>query len=119
LSVRDNVQLADRLRGGATSSADELLAAVGLDKRANAFPPQLSGGETARAGLAVALAGRPVALFADEPTAEVSHSEERQLLELIRSLRPTDGGALIVTHSAQVDQFADRVLHLDEGRLVV
>jgi putative ABC transport system ATP-binding protein len=118
LTVRDNVQLAYRLRESRESNAEELIEAVGLAERAGAYPPQLSGGETARAGLAVALAGSPAALLADEPTAEISRSEEGRLLGLLRDLIPATGGAVIVTHSKQVEEIADRVLHLHEGRLV-
>jgi putative ABC transport system ATP-binding protein len=119
LSVRDNVDVARRLRGGdGTTSADELIDAVGLASRAGAYPPQLSGGETARAGLAVALAGAPLVLLADEPTAEVSWAEETDLLRLVRELRPEQGGTVVVTHSNAVAEAADRVLDLHEGRLV-
>jgi putative ABC transport system ATP-binding protein len=119
LSVRDNVELARRLRDGSHATPrDELIDAVGLASRANAFPPELSGGETARAGLAVALAGAPMVLLADEPTAEVSWAEETDLLRLFRELRPEHGGTVVVTHSAAVADAADRVLDLHEGRLV-
>jgi putative ABC transport system ATP-binding protein len=118
LTVRDNIRVAHRLRDRVQPSPDELLDAVRLSARAHAYPPQLSGGETARAGLAAALAGSPVALLADEPTAEVSYGEERQLLELIRELVPAAGGGVIVTHSKVVAAISDRVVQLHEGRVV-
>lgn len=118
LTVRDNVLVAHRLRKGTEPGPDELVDAVGLSNRSGAFPPQLSGGETARAGLAVALAGSPVALLADEPTAEVSYVEEKDLLRLIRALTPADGGGVLVTHSKVVAAVADRVVDLRDGRLV-
>jgi putative ABC transport system ATP-binding protein len=119
LSVRSNVEVARKLRGGDdTTSADELIDAVGLGQRAGAFPPELSGGETARAGLAIGLAGAPLVLLADEPTAEVSWAEETDLLRLLRELRPARGATVVVTHSAAVAEAADRVLDIHEGRLV-
>jgi putative ABC transport system ATP-binding protein len=118
LSVRDNVELARRLRGPSGTAAGELVARVGLEHRAAAFPAELSGGETARAGLAVALAGAPLLLVADEPTAEVSRVEETALLDLIRELRPRNGATVLVTHSPAVADRADRVLELLDGRLV-
>jgi putative ABC transport system ATP-binding protein len=137
LSVEGNVDLAGFLRQRARSSrrarqldiavADPgaiaasqtgpLLQGVGLASRARARPSTLSGGETARANLAVALSGAPVVLLADEPTAEISRSEERDVLTLISSLRPPDGVTLVVTHSEAVASAADRVLELDGGKL--
>jgi putative ABC transport system ATP-binding protein len=89
---------------------------VQLEDRAHARPSTLSGGETARANLAVALAGSPSLLLADEPTAEVSTTEEAALLTLLRELRSSDGATLLVTHSPAVAEAADRVLHLVDGR---
>jgi putative ABC transport system ATP-binding protein len=118
LSVFDNLRLAASFRARAVTDAElgELLEKVGLADRARARPSTLSGGETARASLAVALAGGPRLLLADEPTAEVSTSEEAVLLQLIRDLLPADGAALLVSHSPRVAGTADRVLHLVDGR---
>lgn len=122
LSVRENVRLALSLReragGGGGPAPDELLDGLGLTAVARARPQTLSGGETARAGLAVALAGQPDVLLADEPTAEVSTVEERDILELLRSWRPPQSATVLVTHSDVVAAHADRVLRLVDGRLV-
>lgn len=127
LSVLANVELASSLRragrrraspiGEATLTPGELLAGLGIESRASARPSTLSGGETARANLAVALTGGPTLLLADEPTAEVSTAEETALLDLLAYVRPADGAALLVTHSAAVARAADRVLELVDGRL--
>ena len=89
LTVLDNVRLALSLReragGGGGPSPEELVDGLGLGAVRIARPLTLSGGETARAGLAVALAGAPDVLLADEPTAEVSTAEETQVLDLLRS----------------------------------
>ncbi len=105
--------------GVATSTTDhlELLDALGLADRAHARPSTLSGGETARANLAVALAGGPRLLLADEPTAEVSSAEESSLLDLLRRIRPSVGATLVVTHSTAVARAADRTVHLVDGRV--
>lgn len=118
LDVLDNLRLAASFRSTTSGAAElhHLLASVQLEERAHARPSTLSGGETARANLAVALAGGPRLLLADEPTAEVSTTEEAALLDLLRSLRPSDGATLLVTHSPAVAGAADRVLHLLDGR---
>lgn len=119
LDVRGNLRLAASFRPGTASPAelDRLLDAVRLADHRSARPSTLSGGETARANLAVALAGGPRLLLADEPTAEVSAAEETVLLRLLRALLPPDGATLLVTHSPAVADAADRVLHLVDGKV--
>ena len=119
LDLVGNLRLAGSFRRP-TPSAGELVAlleAVGLRHRATARPSTLSGGETARANLAVALTGAPRLLLADEPTAEISREEEETLLELLRALQPADGATVLVTHSTAVAEAADRVVHLVDGRV--
>lgn len=118
LDVFGNVRLASSFRPTQPTTDDllALLDAVDLTDRARARPSTLSGGETARANLAVALAGGPRLLLADEPTAEVSTPEESAILDLLRALQPRDGATVLVTHSSAVAQAADRVLHLVDGR---
>jgi putative ABC transport system ATP-binding protein len=117
LSVLENVHFAASLRNGSGPTPDELLDALGLKAVRRANPRTLSGGETARAGLAVALAGAPAVLLADEPTAEVSSDEEDTILDLLQQWRPHGGATVIVTHSAAVASHADRIVHLTDGRL--
>jgi putative ABC transport system ATP-binding protein len=118
LDVRENLRLAGTFRAGRAAPAglDDLLASVGLAERSHARPSTLSGGETARANLAVALVGTPRLLLADEPTAEISRSEETAVLDLLRLLQPSDGGTVLVTHSTAVARAADRVVHLVDGK---
>jgi putative ABC transport system ATP-binding protein len=116
LTVLGNVRLARSL---ARSQADPagLLASLGIGERAHALPDQLSGGERARAGLAVALAGSPVVLLADEPTGDLDEATEERLLGVLRK-RARDGCAILVaSHSEAVAAAADRNLVLREGRL--
>jgi putative ABC transport system ATP-binding protein len=122
LSVLQNVRFAAALRTRGASrlgdpSPEELVDRLGLAPVRTARPQTLSGGETARAGLAVALAGSPTVLLADEPTAEVSAAEEDSLLDLLEQWRPAHGAVVLVTHSPVVAGRADRVLHLVDGRL--
>jgi putative ABC transport system ATP-binding protein len=117
LSVLENVQLASRLRGSGEPGNEWLLEQLGLWQLRRSLPRKLSGGETARAGLAVALAGAPAVLLCDEPTAEISVAEERDVLTLLDRLRPRNGATVLVTHSPAVAEYADRRLHLVDGRV--
>jgi putative ABC transport system ATP-binding protein len=117
LSVDGNVALAQRLAGHTDGAPqrEEILERCGLGPRAHALPRRLSGGELARAGLAVALANDPAVLLADEPTGELDEATARRVLGLLRE-RAGDGAAvLIVTHSAHVAAAADREIRLRDG----
>lgn len=119
LSVADNVALVVRTRhrAHARRAAAGLLDQVGLSPRAGALPGQLSGGEAARAGLAVALANDPPVLVADEPTGELDGEAERRVLNLLTARAERGAAVLLVTHSPQVIAIADRVLTLRDGVL--
>ncbi len=119
LSVRDNVALVINRgeRRSARRRTAELLARVGLTARAGALPRELSGGEAARAGLAVALANDPPVLIADEPTGELDGDTEHLVLDLLVGRAESGGAVLVVTHSPQVVAIADRVLTLQDGVL--
>lgn len=119
LDLRSNVALVQRLRGRGTPArrtVADLLDLVGLTARARALPRELSGGELARAGLAVALAADPVVLVADEPTGELDLDTERRVLELVRSVAAEGAAVVVASHSAEVAAGADRVLRLADGR---
>jgi putative ABC transport system ATP-binding protein len=118
LSVQQNVQLAQRLVGRVDDQRiGSLLAEVGLADRATATATKLSGGEAARAGLAVALANEPVVVLADEPTGELDQANADRIMDLLR--RRADRGAtiLVVTHNARVAASADRTVTLVDGRI--
>lgn len=116
LDVRENVVFAGSLRGNDGPSADELIDGLGLAAVRHSLPHTLSGGESARAGMAVALAGSPTLLLADEPTAEVSADEEERVLALLDRWRPAGGATILVTHADAVAAHADRVVQLLDGR---
>src|SRR5439155_8683457 len=95
LELRDNVRAAQALaKERRRGDPDELLESVGLGHRRTARPSTVSGGEAARAGLAVALANDPPVLLADEPTGEVDAETESALLELFRA-RAAQGSAVV------------------------
>jgi putative ABC transport system ATP-binding protein len=118
LTVAQNVRMAQALvPGNRGPEPGRLLDDVDLAHRASARPSTLSGGEVARASLAVAMANDPPVLLADEPTGEVDQKIETRLLELLRR-RASDGKAvLVVTHSEHVAAAADRVVRIVDGRI--
>ncbi|MCW3016385.1 MAG: transporter related protein [Solirubrobacterales bacterium] len=119
LSVDANVALAQRLGDSATPDSwrTEVLQRCGIKARAGARPSQLSGGELARAGLAVALANDPPVLLADEPTGELDEVTAESVLSLLRERARAGAAVLIVTHNPEVAAAADREIRLRDGRI--
>lgn len=118
LTVRQNIALAQRLIGRAAADrADALLDSVGLAKRGHAHPGELSGGESARAGLAVALANEPHVLLADEPTGEVDSATESHILDLLLTHAHAGVAILVASHSPAVAAAADNVIRLHDGQV--
>jgi putative ABC transport system ATP-binding protein len=118
LTVAQNITAAQALaREADASSVETLLSGVGLAERVHARPATLSGGEAARAGLAVALANDPPLLLADEPTGEVDHANETLLLDLLRARADAGHAVVLVTHSDRAAGVADRTIHLHDGRI--
>jgi putative ABC transport system ATP-binding protein len=119
LTVEDNIRLQMYLTGRVKiKQIDALIDRVGLNHRRHARPAQISGGEAARAALAVALAAEPKVLLADEPTGEVDAETEKRILHLLDAYRKNGGAILVVTHSNAVAASADRRIHLFDGRVV-
>lgn len=119
LTVAQNIGLARGIARGRRNRAgiSELLASVGLEARAHALPSRLSGGEAARAGLAVALANNPEVLVADEPTGELDSVTEHQILDLLADRARAGMAVLVASHSAAVSSAADRVVRLLDGKV--
>ncbi len=96
-----------------------LLAEVDLAERASYYPEKLSGGQKQRVAIARALASQPRLLLADEPTAALDKDSGRMAVELFRSLADQQKAAIVmVTHDNKILDIADRVVNLDDGRLV-
>jgi putative ABC transport system ATP-binding protein len=117
LNLVDNLRLARRI-GGGRGSVDGLLDELGIAPRAKAWSHQLSGGELARASLALALVNDPSIVLADEPTGELDEATEHRLLTLVRDRAEAGCAVLVASHSAAVGRMADRVLVLADGELV-
>ena len=121
LSVDDNVALAQRLarRPDAAAQRRDVLHRCGITKRSHDRPSRLSGGELARAGLAVALANDPALILADEPTGELDEATAARVLELLRERAEAGSCVVLVTHSPGVAAVADREVRLRDGRVEV
>lgn len=119
LSVEDNVALAQRLGGKVTGPAwrRDVLERCGIASRAHARPSQLSGGELARAGTAVALANDPSVILADEPTGELDEATAARVMGLLRERADAGAAVLVVTHSPGVAAATDREIRLRDGRV--
>jgi putative ABC transport system ATP-binding protein len=123
LSALDNIRLVLSMRGAATRPARKQAAAlldqVGLGPRARLRPAQLSTGECQRVAVARALADDPAILLADEPTASLDADNGQAVMDLlIRLVRDRGTTLIVVTHDSRIYPFADRILRLEDGRLV-
>lgn len=122
LSALENVELPLRIAGWParerTSRARDLLALVGLSKRAHHRPYELSGGEQQRVAIARALAVRPSLLLADEPTGELDSVTAMEVFQLLRDVARSEGVTVIVcTHDRLVAEYAGRIEELRDGKL--
>jgi putative ABC transport system ATP-binding protein len=122
LTVHQNVQMALQLAGIRGNESRERIATVlervGLAEHEHKYPSELSGGQKQRAGIARALVNRPEVVLADEPTASLDKQSGRDVVELIQDLAREDGSAVIlVTHDTRILDVADRILHLEDGRM--
>jgi len=103
----------------AVAAASHLLGELGLGERLHALPSQLSGGQQQRVAMARALIHEPRLIVADEPTSALDHETGNAVMELLTKLAVRhDRAVVVVTHDSRVFQFADRIAHMDDGRIV-
>ncbi len=121
LTARENVMLPLDLarQQNSRTRAEEYLARVGLAERMHHYPSQLSGGEQQRVAIARAFAPQPALLLCDEPTGNLDRDTGLEALEMLISLRDSNGTTLVlVTHDQEIASRAQRRVHLDRGCIV-
>jgi putative ABC transport system ATP-binding protein len=123
LTAAENVRLALDVCGNycrdARAKAEKALATVGLAHKANAFPRALSGGEQQRVAIARAIVGDPSVILADEPTAALDGENGQAVMTVLAEIAKDASRAMfIVTHDPRIMPFADRVLRIEDGRIV-
>jgi putative ABC transport system ATP-binding protein len=121
LSVYENVELPLTYRGmGAKERKERVTQAlekVDMVHRAKHYPSQLSGGQQQRVAVARALAGNPLILLADEPTGNLDSKNGEAVMELLTDLHNQGATICMVTHDPRYSEFADRKIHLFDGRI--
>src|SRR5690242_16466357 len=122
LTVYENVELPLTYRGmGSGERKQKVQAAlerVGMTQRAKHYPAQLSGGQQQRVAVARALVGDPLILLADEPTGNLDSKNGEAVMELLRDLHRNGATICMVTHDQRYADFAERTIHLFDGRIV-
>jgi putative ABC transport system ATP-binding protein len=116
LTVSENLALVQAV-GRRRRPTTDLLRQLGIHERRNAYLNELSGGELARAGLAVALANNPKVLLADEPTGELDSVSEARILDLLTTAANRGTAVIVASHSREVAATASMIVHLDDGRI--
>ena len=122
LTVYENVELPLTYRGMPSSErkrrVQEALERVGMQHRMKHYPAQLSGGQQQRVAVARALAGDPLILLADEPTGNLDSHNGEAVMTLLRELHKAGATICMVTHDPRYAEFADRTIHLFDGKIV-
>ncbi len=123
LSAEENVLLPLMMRGtrldDARTNARAAIDAVGLPGKYGNLPAEFSGGEQQRIAIARAIAGQPKILFADEPTANLDSVSGEQIIALLTKLNHEQGQTIVmVTHEREYAQSADRIINMEDGRII-
>lgn len=115
LTAKENVELATQLCSDALN-VEEILDKVGLSKRKDNFPSQLSGGEQQRVAIARAIAKNPKLLLCDEPTGALDYKTGKSILQLLQNMaRKEKMTVLIITHNTAIAPMADKVIYFKNG----
>jgi putative ABC transport system ATP-binding protein len=123
LTAMDNVRLALDVRGDYSrrgiDRVKDALAVVGLSHKTRSYPLELSSGEKQRVAIARAIIGDAAAILADEPTAALDSENGHAVMAILAGIaRQRTRGVLVVTHDPRILPFADRIIHIEDGRIV-
>ena len=120
LTISENITLPAELdrRDIDNEWLSEILTAVGLDDRKNAFPTSLSGGQQQRAAIARALYNKPSLILADEPTGNLDGENSADIMSRLMALNESGITLVVVTHSDEVSKHSKRIIRLADGRVV-
>ena len=124
LTAKQNVQMSlelhsDIAKNQIKKQAIAMLEAVGLEDRVNYYPDSLSGGQKQRVAIARALVSHPKLVLADEPTAALDSKSGRNVVEIMQRLaKEQKSSILLVTHDHRILDVADRIVNMEDGRLV-
>ncbi|ENZ00244.1 ABC transporter ATP-binding protein [Clostridium thermobutyricum] len=117
LTAKENVELATQISKNALD-VDKTLELVGLDKRKDNFPSQLSGGEQQRVSIARAVAKNPKLLLCDEPTGALDYNTGKQVLKTLQdTCRKMGTTVIVITHNSAISQMADRVIKINDAKV--
>ncbi len=106
-------------RKNAETRASEILVEVDLGTRLSALPAQLSGGQQQRVAIARALVHDPKLIVCDEPTSSLDHETGRSVMNILRGIaKSPDRALIVVTHDPRIFEFADRIAHMDDGKII-
>lgn len=121
LSVYENIVLPIELDGNTIDEpfVDEIIGTLGLEQKRNSMPNMLSGGQQQRVAIARALATKPSILLADEPTGNLDSKTSQDVLGVLKMTSTKfHQTMMMITHNEQIAQLADRVIHIEDGRIV-
>lgn len=120
LNVYENIALPIELDGGKPDNAflNEIIHALGLEKKLNNMPNALSGGQQQRVAIARALSTKPAIVLADEPTGNLDSKTSMDVLLLMRAVsRQFHQTTVMITHNEEIAQMADRIIRIEDGRI--
>lgn len=121
LNVFDNIVLPVELDGNAIDKAfvDEIIGTLGLEEKRNSLPNNLSGGQQQRVAIARALVAKPSIVLADEPTGNLDSKTSQDVLGVLKMTSTKfNQTMMMITHNEQLAQLADRVIHIEDGKIV-
>ena len=121
LNVYENIVLPIELDGNPVDKkyVGEVIASLGLKDRVNSMPNQLSGGQQQRVAIARALATKPAIVLADEPTGNLDSKTSQDVLGLLKITGQKFNQTIVmITHNEEIAQMADRIVHIEDGRIV-